>query len=159
MSDEDWIPLDAEPDVRWRPAKHIKKTNPNTVMVSTPGGFYKLVRQRDTGEVKYFKHKSVDELPPDRKSPAELIDAEPKKKGQVRYRVGALCWFVDSDAKWYLCKVLARQGSPSRITIKPETGWDAERKMPWPYADPIQFPAYATSPMFMRLRPLKARYV
>ena len=157
-------------NLRWKPApwgsrprvpgSRREKLPPNshTVMFSL-GNEYKLVRTRATGEVVYYRLKDIEQ-----KSPAEKIDTEPAKPEQVRYRVGCFCWFVDSDSRWYCCEVVERTGGDRatagdahRITLRPVTGWDAERVKEWPYGDLLEFPSLPANPLFQRLRPLKAR--
>jgi hypothetical protein len=114
------------------------------------GNFYKLVRSRETGEVQYFKLKDTGpEI-----SPAEKIDAEPTKKGQVRYRVGSHCWFV-LDGRWFCCEVVSRP--PNRIVLRPVTGWDADRQAPWPHDGALEISDKPSNSLFQLLRPLKAR--
>ncbi len=168
--------IDYVPDVKWKPAPWAGKGPPRkeptgwpwidrrrerarrpldqatTTLLSTPGEIYKLVRVRATGEVTYYKLRDAEPAA----TPKEAIDAEPKRAGQVRYRKGAPCWFVDAGGIWYLCKVEDRQ--PNRIVIRAETGWDSERKVQWPYGDLLEFPCHRSNPMFARLRPLKDKY-
>lgn len=158
---ERYEPVDKVPDgLKWKPQGGPGGKNV-TVLLSTPGSFYKLIRDRNTGDVVYFKLKDFGPAV----SPAEKIDAEPKRKGQVRYRKGATCWFVDAGSLWYLVEVVDRIGDdratfgePHRIVIKSVTGFDAERRTAWAYGDLLEFPAKPDNQMFMRLRPLKDRY-
>lgn len=134
-------------DLKWRP---VQGSGPRRYTVlCTIGDFYRLVRDRDTGEVAYFKRKDADQP----KSPAEKIDEEPKAK-QVRYRVGAHCWYVD-NGKWFLMSVVERDGA--KMTLKSVTGWDADRTKEWPVD--VLFHLKAGGTLFRRLRPLKARYL
>jgi hypothetical protein len=141
------------PAVNRRRERRRRPVEPETTtLTSTPGSFYRLVRVRATGEVSYFKLKQdVAQM-----TPKDKIDAEPKKAAQIRFRKGALCWFVDTGARWYLCKVEDR--TDLRIVLKSETGWDADKRSPWDYGELLEFPANPTNPLFQRLRPLKARY-
>lgn len=117
------------------------------------GNVYKRVTDTRTGDVIFYR--LLAEAPA---TPAERIDAEPQKSGQVRYRLGSHCWFVDNDSRWYLCVVVDRKPLPQRrITIRPVTGRDAEREKDWPYGGELEFPAKDNNPLFLRLRPLKAR--
>lgn len=139
--------------VKWKPSRG--KPGPHTrTMYSTPGNTYKLIRQLDTGDVAYFKLKDTGP----EKSPAEKIDAEPQKKGQVRYRVGSYCWLV-LDGLWFCCEVMKRGREPGTtvptIELRPTTGWDADRKASWPHGETLTFSA--RTPLFKHLRPLKAR--
>lgn len=175
---EDYDPVDKVPDgLSWKPApgpspgsrrgprkepspfpwvnkarerQRRRRTGPAQTVLLSLGNLYKLVRDRDTGAVQYFKHKSVDAPI----SPAATIDAEPTRGHQVRYRQGALCWFVD-NGRWFLVKVVKRE--PHRITIASETGWDADRQKEWALGVLLEFPAPGA--LFKRLRPLKDRYV
>ena len=147
-------------DLKWKFPRGMPNSSMR-VFLSTPGGYYKLVRDLNTGAVEYFKLKDQGPAPASR----EKIDAEPEKKGQVRYRVGARCWFVDTGNRWYLVEVVDRVGAdratfgePCKIVIKPVGTFDADKQAPWPYTPELEFPAYPNNPMFMRLRPLKARY-
>lgn len=144
-------PIDGVPEgLRWKPIVGC----PNhafTVMLSIPGNRYKLVRDRSTGAVAYFKLK--DEGPP--MSPPEVIDAEPEPEKQVRYHVGKLAWLVEYG-RWFLVKIVERK--PRRIVIAPESTHDADRLTEWPHGDLLEFPARPSNPLFARLRPLKARY-
>jgi hypothetical protein len=167
MSKEDYEPVATEsvPEgLKWKPSKgaHSK----TQVTLFSFGNIYKLVRSLETGAAQYFKLKGSDVA----KSPAEKIDAEPgtesgRKKEQVRYRVGCKAWFLDTGNRWYLIEVVARIGEnretfgePKRIIIKSATGMDADKRTPWPYGAELEFPAKPDNALFMRLRPLKARY-
>ncbi len=156
----EYIPCDyAEVPVgtQWKGQSGYGNSKTHTTLFSLYGCTYKLVRELATGEVCYFKLKDTGP----EKSPAAKIDAEPGddgKKAQVRYKVGSHCWLVEPGALWYLCTVVAREPAPaSRITIKPVTGWDADRKAQWPYSEELQFVAKASNVTFQRLRPLQAR--
>lgn len=147
-----YAPVETVPDgLTWKPAPH-KPPKDKTILYSM-GNIYKLVRDRVTGEVAYFMREDADNT----KSPASAIDAEPAKPKQVRYNTGKHCWFVDTDNRWYCCEVVERKQTPDRITIRPVTGWDAERVKEWPYSELLEFPAKDNNPLFKRLRPLKAR--
>lgn len=150
------------PDERKNKRRERERRTPEqaTTTLFSFANTYMLVRMRATGAVTYYRLKDMPE-----KSPAEKIDAEPTKKEQVRFRVGAQCWFVDTGGRWFLCEVVERTGhdratfgEPGRIVIKSVTGWDADRKAPWEYGDLLEFPDKPNNPLFMRLRPLKARY-
>lgn len=151
MSDDLYGPVLTVPDgIRWKPAKPASKTH--VVLVSMFGGRYKLARDRSTGEVAYYELKGQDAP----RTPKETIDAEPEKRKQIRYRVGAGCWFV-VDGRWFLCKVIERgQGN---CVIASETGWDDERVTQWPYGETLQFSVNRDNDgnLFQRLRPLQAR--
>ncbi len=144
--------------IRWKPATpHTGKRRAYTSMF---GNLYRLVRTLATGEVQYFKLKDADVAA----TPKEKIDAEPEHKDQVRYRIGCQCWFIETADVWYLVEVVDRVGEdrstfgePKRIVLKSATGWDADRKVQWPYGDLLEFPASPNNPMFARLRPLKDR--
>lgn len=143
-----WQPTDTVPDgLRWKPDRGVRKRA--VVLVSTPGSFYRLVRDLRTGEVRYFKKPGADAP----KSPAELIDAEPPKPKQVRYHVGKHAWFI-LHGRWYLVKIAGRDDR--HITVESVTGLDAERQSPWPHQGAFTFSPNST--WFKRLRPLKARY-
>ena len=146
----DYEPVDSVPEgLKWKPAGG-NPAKGHTVLLSF-GNIYRLVRDRTTGEVQYFKLKDTPE-----KSPSEKIDAEPKKQEQIRYNTGKLCWFIDTGSRWFLCKVVERK--PNRIVLRSETGWDADKQAPWPYGELLEFPCKENNPLFCRLRPLKARY-
>jgi hypothetical protein len=138
---------DAPPDVKWIPMQG--KPEARFTVLRTIGDFYRLIRDRDTGAVSYYK-RTLDDVPA--KSPAEQIDAEPEPLKQQRYHKGSQCWFVDTGDRWYLVKVADR--TPNRITIASVTGFDSDRKCPWPYGELLEFPAMANNPLFMRLRKL-----
>lgn len=141
-------PIESVPDgLTWKPSPGWSNT---TTTLYSIGNIYKLVRVRDTGAVTYFKLKGSD-VP---KSPAEKIDAEPKKE-RKRLDVGSRCWFVDTGPHWYLVEIVAR--APNRVTIKSVTGVDADKLAPWPHSELLEFPVH--SPLFQRLRKLSARYV
>jgi hypothetical protein len=155
---EDYEPIayDAIPvGVKWKPSPpHV---GPTRAFVSLFGARYRLERVLETGEVTYFERKGLDPDPV--ATPKDKIDAEPEKKGQTRYRVGAHCWFVGDGARWFLCEVLER--GYRRITIKPVTGWDAERLVHWPHPEPFSFSSRIENDgdLARRLRPLKDRIV
>lgn len=113
------------------------------------GKTYKKVVDTVTGAAVYYK--LIDEGTP----MSANVDAEPKRAGQVRYRVGAHCWFVDTDSRWYLCEVISR--AAFRMTIRPVTGQDAEHVVPWPYGGDLEFSGKVGSRLYQRLRPLKDR--
>lgn len=143
--------VDSIPDgCAWKPGAGPQPKE-CTVLYSL-GNIYKIVRFKATGEVHYFKLKDTGP----EKSPADQIDAEPKRPQQIRFRKGTQCWFVDAAARWYLCSVLERDAK--RIVLKPETGMDAERATPWPYPDTLEIPAKQNNALYLRLRPLAARY-
>lgn len=154
---EDYEPVASVPEgLTWKPGPGVT-TN---VMLYSIGNIYKLVRDRVTGAVQYFKLKDTGP----EKSPNEKIDAEPAREAQVRYRVGTMCWFIDEGSHWFLCEVVERTGKdratfgePQRITIKSVNGRDADKQVEWPYGL-LEFPAKENNPIFARLRPLKARY-
>lgn len=114
------------------------------------GNLYKRVTDTRARTVTYYR--LLQEPPP--ATPAEQIDAEPPKPPSGRYKSGVTCWFVDTDARWYLCVVTAR--SRNTITIRPVNGQDDTREKPWPYGTgELEFSVWG--PIFKRLRPLKAR--
>lgn len=187
-SDYEECPLEAVPDgLKWKPApwagagaargprehlppskwpwvnkrrewirKRRKATaSPKVTMFSTPGSYYMLVRELNTGVVTYFKRKGAEPA----MTPKDKIDAEPTRGHQVRYRKGAMCWFIGDASRWFLCTVVER--GPKSITITPVTGWDAERVVRWPHPNPLKFSSNATNDgdLFRRLRPLKDRYL
>lgn len=151
------IPASEVPDgMSWKPRKG--RPNQSYTILYSFANVYKLVRKLDTGAVQYFKLKGAPE-----KSPAAKIDAEPEKGPQVRYRKGTACWLVE-NGKWFCVEVVDRTGAnretwgePARITIRPITGWDAERTTQWPYGDLLEFPSVPSNALFKRLRPLRAR--
>ena len=152
-------PVESVPDdIKWRPVCGMPSKT-HVSLVSTPGGFFRLKRELATGAVQYFRLK---DLGPNA-APKEKIDAEPKREGQVRYRVGAKCWFV-VDGRWFLVEVVDRTGGAAgtgdekRITIKPASTHDADKLTPWPYDEFLEFVAQPSNPLFQRLRPLKDRY-
>jgi hypothetical protein len=138
---------DVPPDLKWRPLQG--PGDARFTALCTIGDFYRLIRDRETGAVAYYK-RTLDDVPA--KSPAEQIDAEPVPLKQQRYRKGVECWFIDTGDRWYLVKVADR--TPNRITIASVTGFDSDRKCPWPYGELLEFPAMANNPLFMRLRKL-----
>lgn len=150
-------PVDSVPaGLTWK-LHEGRPSNDHTVHVSF-GRVYKRVVNRKTGFTQYFKLKDAPAA-----APAEKIDAEPKRAGQVRYRVGGHCWFVDAT-RWYLVEVVSRVGrstgtvgDPKRIVIKPVTGWDADHQKEWPNGAELEFPSTPNNPLFQRLRPLKDR--
>ncbi len=140
--------IPSPPDgVKWKPGRG-PANKIVTVMYSTPGEYYKLIRDRNTGDVVYYKLKDAAAAA----TPKEQIDAEPERKKQVRYRENAVCWWVD-NGRWFLVKVVKRE--PKRITITSVTGWDADRQKEWPEGLELEFPA--PGQLFKRLRPLKDR--
>ena len=151
--------VDTVPDgMKWMPTQGAPQASANFTVLRTIGDYYRLIRNRATGEVAYFKRKVADAPA----TPAAKIDAEPEREKQVRYRKGTFCWFVDTDGRWYCCEVVDRQApntgdAAKRITIRSTTGFDAERVKAWPYGDLLEFPAKENNPLFLRLRPLKAR--
>ncbi len=149
-------------DLKWRPqVGHPSKTH--VKMVSTPGQFFRLERELATGAVKYYRLKDMGPA----MTSKEKLDTEPTRGAQVRYRVGAQCWFID-QGRWFLVKVVDRTGgaagtgTENRITIAPVTGFDADKQAPWPYGEFLEFPTSqgrkGYSPLFDRLRPLRDRY-
>jgi hypothetical protein len=157
MNDK-YEPVDKIPDgLKWKPAPG-RPSPTHTKLVSTPGGFFALVRCRETGAVQHFRLKDMGH---EMSSKAKL-DAEPTRE-QVRYRVNAHCWFVDGPGRWFLVKVVDRTGEAAgtgtekRITIESVTGFDADRIIEWPYGPALEFPSLPNNPMFMRLRPFKDR--
>lgn len=145
-----FVAVDSVPDgLVWAP---YKGPDTNFTVLRSIGDYYRLVRDRNTGAVVYFKRKHDD----DKISPAETIDAEPQPPKQVRYRVGTQCWFV-IDTRWYLVEVVERQAHPERITLRPVTGWDAERQTEWVFGELLQFGVTQNFRLFQHLRPLKAR--
>lgn len=156
---EDYEPVESIPEgVKWRPQPG-QPSKTHTKMISTPGAFFRLERNRDTGEVRYFRLKDMGK----ERTPKDKIDAEPTRGHQVRYRVGTRCWFVEAN-RWFLVEVVDRlggapgTGTEKRIVIKPVDPLDADKQTAWPYSDLLEFPAYANNQLFQRLRPLKDRY-
>jgi hypothetical protein len=147
----DYTPVATVPEgLTWKPfGGAVNKTH---VVLLSLGNLYRLERNRETGEVAYFKHKDVDAP----KSSAETIDAEPKKK-DVRFRVGSRCWFVDTGPRWYLVEIVRR--ADNRITIKSVAPFDADKTAPWPYPEELEFVDNPKNPLLQRLRKLNARYV
>jgi hypothetical protein len=144
------IELSAMPaGVKWKPRRG-PPSKTHVVFYSTPGSFYKLMREIASGDVVYFKLKDTGPSI----SPAERIDAEPVAPKQVRYHAGSHCWFV-RDGLWFCCLVVERTVSPATVTLRPVTGWDADRKAQWPHEGDFTFPA--KSRWFNHMRPLKAR--
>lgn len=140
--------VESVPDgMTWRPA--FGPGDARFTMLCTIGDYYRLIRNRVSGEIAYYKRKHDD----DAKSPAEKIDAEPTPRQQARFHTGSFAWFVDIHNRWHCVEVVRR--TDNRITIRSATGWDAERVAPWPYPGELEFP---TTPRFMqRLRKLKER--
>lgn len=136
--------------LRWKPGHGPKSARVTTLF--SLGNIYKLQRDRDTGALWYYKLRDTGP----EKSPAESIDAEPTAKKQIRYNVGKHCWLI-IDGRWFCCEVVGRTQEPATITLRPTTGWDAERQTPWPHSETLEFTAQPTNPLFQRLRPLKAR--
>ncbi len=150
--------VDVVPEgLTWKPQPGFARDKTLTTLFSL-GNVYKLVRVRDTGAVTYFKLRGAESAC----TPAETIDAEPEPLKQQRFHAGSFCWFV-IDSRWFMCEIVERRDdgrNPKRIAIRSRTGWDAERRTPWPHGeDPIEFPAYPSNPMFQRLRKLSARPV
>lgn len=141
--------------VKWKPSVGNQREARRTYF-STPGNFYKLIRQLDTGDVAYFKLKDfgAEKSPAEKEADRRRIDAEPERPKQVRYGVGKHCWLI-VNARWFCCEVTARTQNPNTITLRPTTGWDAERKTPWPHEGDLTFSSVST--LFKHLRPLKAR--
>lgn len=156
---DEYEPVAEVPEgIKWRPAGgHPSKTH--TRLFSTPGGFFRLERDRATGEVRYWRKKDMGPSA----TPKEKLDAEPTRGYQVRYKVGAHCWFVE-DNRWFLVEVVDRlgetpgTGTEKRIVLKPVNELDADKERAWPYGELLEFPAYPNNPLFLRLRPLKDRY-
>lgn len=153
----DPVDVSLVPESTWKPVAG-RPSSTHTVLYSI-GNYYKLVRDQATGVVTYFKLRDTGP----EKSPATKLDEEPQKKGQVRYRVGSLAWFVDAG-RWFIVVVAARIGEdratfgePKRIVIRPTTGRDATGQVEWPYGSELEFPSNPNNPLFLRLRPLKAR--
>ena len=152
----------APDDLRWSPMTGCgTAADTRFTVLRSFGDYYRLIRDRNTGEVVYFKRK-VEDAPA---TPKEKIDEEPKREGQVRYRVGARAWLV-VDGRWFCIEVVARtglsretHGEPQRITVKSVTGWDADKLTAWPYGDLLEFPALPSNHLFTQLRPLRDRYV
>lgn len=138
--------------IKWNPPKGGAPADHRFTVLYSFGKFYKLVRDRQTGEVVYFQRKDM----PAGATPKEKIDAEPPKPKQVRYREGTNAWWVD-NGRWFLIKVVKRTQNPDTIIISSVTGWDADKQKEWPLGLELEFPA--NGQLFKRLRPLKARYV
>ncbi len=141
--------VETVPDgMTWRP--FFGPGDARFTVLCTIGDFYRLIRDRDTGAVVYFKMKDTGpEI-----SPKEKIDAEPPKPKQVRFRKGTRCWFVVDTGHWFLCDVEDRL--PQRIVLRPVTGWDVDRQVEWQLVAPLELSS--VSHAFKRLRPLAARY-
>lgn len=145
-------------DLKWRGVSG-RPSLTHTTLVSVPGALFKLIRDRSTGAVQYFRLKDMGP----EMTPKEKLDAEPERKEQVRYRVGTQCWFID-EGRWYLCEVVDRTGyapgtgTEKRIVIKSVTGFDADRQKAWAFGELLEFPALENNRLFQRLRPLKDRY-
>jgi len=142
---------DVPPDMKWSPMQG--KPDARFTVLRTMGDFYRLIRDRNTGAVAYYKRKTDEPA----KSPAESIDAEPAPKKQQRFPKGAQAWFVDAG-RWFLVEVVERTERPNRITVRSVTGWDADRHRAWSYGELLEFPALPNNPLFSRLKKLAARY-
>jgi hypothetical protein len=120
----------------------------NVSVLRSLGDYYRLIRDRENGEIVYFKRRHTD----DKVTPAEAIDAEPKPRSNVRYRVGSQCWLI-VNTRWYLVEVTERW--TGHMVIRTSTGRDAEGVSPWPYDDVLEFKMSSGLRRF--LRPLNAR--
>lgn len=141
--------IPSPPDgVKWKPGRG-PADKIVTVMYSTPGEYYKLIRDRNTGDVVYYKLKDAAAAA----TPKEQTDAEPERKKQQRFRVGAQCWYVTTEGRWFLCLVQSRR--PAHITLCPVTGWDAERQVKWTLPGFLEI--RTGNPAFQRIRKLKDR--
>lgn len=150
-SKDKYEPVDAVPDgLTWKPAPFGGRAANNLTILYSLGNVYKLVRVRKTGAVTYYKLKDADAPARDKAT----IDAEPKRAGQHRLRVGSRCWYVD-NGKWFLMTVVERDDK--QITLQTVTGWDADRTKEW--RTDILFQIGANGPLRKRLRPLKDRYI
>lgn len=85
-------------------------------------------------------------------TPKELLDAEPTRLKQQRFRVGTQCWFVH-DTRWFLCIVESRRRG--HLTLRCDTGWDDKHEAPWPWEGPVEISS--TSQAFKRVRKLHDR--
>ena len=86
-------------------------------------------------------------------TPKEILDAEPARPKQQRFRVGAQCWFVH-DTRWFLCVVESRRRG--HLTLRCDTGWDDKHEAEWPFgAGPVEISS--TSQAFKRVRKLHER--
>lgn len=149
VTDPNYEQVDTVPDgIRWKPARGAPKHN-TVVLVSMFGGLYKLIRDTSTGAVTYYKLKG--EPPP--ATPKEQIDAEPERPKQQRFHTGTFCWFVSDIGAWFCCEVVSRENNS--ITLRPTTGWDADKKVPWPFDGDLTI--HVGSQSFKRIRKLKDR--
>lgn len=127
----------------------------------------KLVKRKwnpNSGFQKGHKHHpsskpgAYSRRPPEAKeftpTPKELIDAEPARPKQQRFRVGAQCWYVSDTGRWFLCVVESRRRG--HLTLRCDTGWDDKHEAEWPFgAGPVEISS--TSQAFKRVRKLKDR--
>lgn len=157
--ESDYEPIDTVPaDLKWKPA-HGRPSRTHTKLVSTPGSCFRLERDLKTGQVRYFRLKN---LGPEM-SPKDKIDAEPEREEQIRYRVGAHCWYIE-EGRWFLVEVVDRlgyapgTGTEKRLVMKSVTGFDADRVAPWPFGELYEIPADQRYQAFQRLRPLRDRH-
>lgn len=145
---EDYESVESVPDgLTWKPLRN-EGGKTRTVLFSL-GNYYKLIRDRSTGAVQYFKLKDTGPAMSDKAK----IDSEPKS-AQHRLRVGSRCWYVD-NGKWFLMTVVARDDKS--LTLQTVTGWDADRTKEW--RTDILFQIQAHGELRKRLRPLKDRYI
>lgn len=150
MSDPRYESVASVPDgLKWKPP-NSRPHRDVTVMLSIPGGIYKLIRTRATGEVLYYRLKDIPAA-----TPKEQIDAEPEREKDQRFHTGTFCWFIDGANRWFCCEIVSRENGV--IVLRPTTGWDADRLAPWPYNGDLEIKA--SSPLVPRIRKLKDRAV
>lgn len=145
---------DVPAGINWRPPQKEHNHAGFTVLQSI-GGYYRLERDRETGQVRYFKRKDFDEA--DKKSPAESIDIEDvKPNAGVNFRAGTFCWYID-EGYWFCVEIVER--TKYHAVLRPTTGWDADRVRQWPHGDAFKVVVAGSDylPNRDKMRPLKAR--
>lgn len=141
-------PAEVPARLTWLPTAGRMK---GVVVLASLGDLYRLIRYLDTGEVAYYRRTDMHADPI---SPPEKLDVEPKRPRRPQMRVGALCWYV-VDAAWFLVEITDRH--KNNITLRPVTGWDADRMLSWRFPDTIVVGVNSVNGQ--RIRKLAERYV